>query len=263
MQQSGRDIFGVDVEGYAAGRPNYSDAVYAHLEKLGALHRDANIFEIGPGTGQASSHILGMGVRSLVAVEPDPRLADHLRARALDDHRLDVVNAAFEDAPLEPARFDLGIAATAFHWVDTEPALAKILTLLRPGGHWAMWWNIVHDAAHDPFSRAVLPLLGDISLPPSLSGPDHEHYSLNTRMRLAELRNAGFVSAEHVMFTRTVPMTAADLRALYATFSMVRRLDEARRADVLDGIEALANERFGGRIERSFRTPLYTARRPG
>ncbi|MBB4632070.1 class I SAM-dependent methyltransferase [Sphingosinicella soli] len=252
----GRHIFGADAAGYASARPHYPEALYAAL--AGALIPGADVFEIGPGTGQASRRLLAADVGSLTLVEPDPVLAGELAGLA---GNVRVVNAPLEDAGLAAGAFDLGVAATSFHWVDASRGLPMVHNLLRPGGVWAMWWTVLHDPEEDLFSRAVLPLLKDAALPPSLRGPEQRHYSLWTGDRLAELRAAGFAHAQHQMHDMTVRMTAAEMRALYGTFSMVRRMEPKLRARVLDGIEAVGEQGFGGIIARRFRIPLFIARK--
>lgn len=260
-QLLGRHIFGADAAGYASARPHYPESLYAALTAEGALVPGANVFEIGPGTGQASRRLIAADVGSLTLVEPDPVLAGELASMG-DPVR--VVNAPLEDAGLAPEAFDLGVAATSFHWVDTSRGLSMVRDLLRPGGVWAMWWTVLHDPEADLFSRAVLPLLKDAELPPSLRGPEQRHYSLWTDDRLAELRAAGFMHAAHQMHEMTLRITAAEMRALYATFSMIRRMEPQLRARVLAGIEAVGEQGFGGVIERRFRIPLFLARKaPG
>ncbi len=257
-QLVGRHIFGADAAGYASARPHYPESLYTALAAEGALFPSADVFEIGPGTGQASRRLIAADVGSLTLVEPDPVLAEALADLAGNVH---VVNAPLEDAGLPPAAFDLGVAATSFHWVDASRGLPIVHDRLRPGGIWAMWWTVLHDPEHDLFSRAVLPLLKDAELPPSLRGPEQRHYSLWTDDRLVELRDAGFVHAEHQMHEMTLRMTAAEMRALYATFSMIRRMEPEMRARVLAGIEAVGEQGFGGLIERRFRVPLFVARK--
>lgn len=257
-QHVGRHIFGADATGYESARPHYPESLYAALAREGALVSGADVFEIGPGTGQASRRLIAADIASLTLIEPDPVLAGELASLGAP---VRVVNAPLEDAGLPLGTFDLGVAATSFHWVDPARGLPLVRDLLRPGGVWAMWWNVLHDPEADLFSRAVLPLLKDAELPPSLRGPEQRHYSLWTDDRLAELRAAGFVHAEHQMHEMTRRMTAADMRALYATFSMIRRMEPALRARVLDGIETIGEQGFGGMIERRFRVPLFIARK--
>ena len=61
---------------------------------------------------------------------------------------------------LHEASFDLGLSATAFHWLNEDLALTKVAKLLRPGGWWAMVWNVFGDERRpDPFHEATKALL--------------------------------------------------------------------------------------------------------
>jgi hypothetical protein len=58
------------------------------------------------------------------------------------------------------------VSATAFHWLDEDPALVKIASLLRPGGWWAAIWNVFGDDSRpDPFHEATKELLEAPSSP--------------------------------------------------------------------------------------------------
>lgn len=251
----GTTAFGADVAGYAAGRLDYPDALFAHLADRCGLTLGAAVLEIGPGTGQATRRMLDMGA-SVVAVEPDPALAAHLREWT--EPKLAIRNQRFGAEVEGAGAFDLVVAATAFHWLDSGPALAEVRRLLRPGGHFAMWWNVFHEAGDDPLFDA---LFEGLARPPSLvAGP---HYSLDAPARRADLVAAGFTDVTHVMLERHIAMTPASLRALYATFSAVRALPPADRDARLDTAETRAHGTLGASFDRVFRTPLYMARSPG
>jgi SAM-dependent methyltransferase len=137
----GRQAFGGDPRGYHAARPAYPAWVFEVLCERCGLAPNTATFEIGPGTGTATRRLLELGANPLVAVEPDDRLAAFLRKSVADD-ALIVLTSTFEEASLLEASFDLGLSATAFHWLDEGQALAKVAKLLRPDGWWAMVWNI-------------------------------------------------------------------------------------------------------------------------
>ena len=54
--------------------------------------------------------------------------------KSIQDTALSVHVSAFEDAAIERASFDLGVSATAFHWLSEDMALIKIAELLRQDG---------------------------------------------------------------------------------------------------------------------------------
>ena len=252
----GTTAFGADVAGYAAGRLDYPGEVFTILAERGGLAPGASVLEIGPGTGQATRDLLDAGAARVVAVEPDPELSAHLRE--WNDPRLDVANMAFGPSVPGDSSFDLIVAATAFHWLEAGPALGDVRRLLKPGCHFAMWWNVFSEPGEDPLFDA---LFDGLARPPSMM--TDQHYSLDAEARTADLAAAGLTAIEHVMLERRIAMTPASLRALFATFSAVRQLPAEQREARLDAVEAQALRERGERFERIFQTPLYISRSPG
>ncbi|MBJ7498338.1 MAG: class I SAM-dependent methyltransferase [Sphingopyxis sp.] len=252
----GTTAFGADVAGYAAGRLDYPREVFAILTECCGLAPGVNVLEIGPGTGQATRELLDAGAARVVAVEPDRELSAHLRDWG--EARLQVMTMPFGPAVPGDGSFDLIVAATAFHWLEAGPALGDVRRLLKPGGGFAMWWNVFSEPGEDRLFDA---LFDGLARPPSMLSD--QHYSLDAAARAADLAAAGLTGIEHVMLERRIAMTPASLRALFATFSAVRHLPQEQREARLDAVEAQASRERGERFERVFRTPLYIARSPG
>jgi SAM-dependent methyltransferase len=261
-RDDGRRVFGEDPEGYAAARPDYPDALYAGLVTRCGLGPGTATFEIGPGTGLATRRLLALGARPLVAIEPDPRLAQYL-AQTLTDAAIEIEQAPFEQADLPAAGFDLGVAATSFHWLDQGAALAKVRQALKPGGWWAMWWNHFGAGGElDSFVAATRHLFAGVPDSPSQGDRGHPPLSLNREARLQDMIAAGLTDARAELWRWTRPYDAAALVALYRTFSPLRVLAPDQREHILSEIARIAENDFGGRVERMFTTALYTARRP-
>jgi SAM-dependent methyltransferase len=193
-RRAGRQAFGADPAAYHRARPGYPEALWQALEARCDLRPGCAVFEVGAGSGLATGELLRRGADPLVAIEPDPRMAEHLR-RTLAAPALSVVEAAFEDAELAPGRFDLGCSFTAFHWVDAAQGLAKAHRALRPGGAWAMVWHVFGDPARpDAFHDATAELLQGAPLSPS-GGSRDRPFALDGPARCADLAAAGFINA--------------------------------------------------------------------
>ncbi|MEM9736719.1 MAG: class I SAM-dependent methyltransferase, partial [Pseudomonadota bacterium] len=145
--------FGLDAEAYHRHRFAYPAGLWEILRSRCGLGPGARVFEVGAGTGIATGPLLASGAE-VTAIEPDPRMAALLRQRLPE---VTLQEAPFDEAGLTGQSFDLGCAATSFHWVGPA-GLSRVRAALRPGGWWAMWWNI-HRAprGEDAFSRAVQP----------------------------------------------------------------------------------------------------------
>ena len=222
----GRQAFGLDPGGYHAARPSYPDWVFDVLRERCGLAPNADAFEIGAGTGNKA---------------------------------LTVLIATFEEAALPEASFDLGLSATAFHWLTEDLALTKVAKLLRPGGWWAMVWNVFGDSHRpDPFHEATKLLLSG-PLSPS-EGNGDTPFALDAGARLAALeRTHAFDNVEHRTSAWSLVLDPDQTVALYATYSNIKIRSD--REAVLAELRRIARDEFQNRVTRNMVTSLYIARR--
>lgn len=154
------------------------------------------------------------------------------------------------------------MAATSFHWVEPASGQAKALNLLRPGGWWAMVWNVFGDETRaDPFHEATVGLLGG-ETSPSAGAPGGPPFALDAGRRRIELKAAGFEAVGFEARPWTLILDPPAVRALYGTFSDVAQREPVDRERLLDALAEVAAREFGGRVERNMVTALHTARRP-
>jgi hypothetical protein len=259
-KEFGRQAFGDDPAGYHGARPPYPDWVYDTLTARCGLRRNAAVFEIGAGTGTATGRLLELGADPLVAIEPDRRLAEFLRAN--HPHKaLNVVVSTFEEVTLEKTAYDLGVSATAFHWLDEAAALAKIASLLRPGGWWVALWNEFgddtrpdpfHDATHELVRAPTGPGTGDKGVP----------FSRDVEARHAALTRSGAFDLVDSQASRwPLTLDAEQTVALYGTYSNINARPD--RHAVLLELGRIAREKFADRVVRNMVTTLYIGRRAG
>ena len=154
LHRQRRGLFSSDVAAYDSARPGYPERVYELLRETCGLGPGSAVLEIGPGTGQATGRLLDHGA-SVVAVELSPEFAALLETKYAE-RSFTVAVGPFEDVALDPASFDLVVAATSFHWVDVDTGIRRAAEHLRPGGHLALWWALWGDPDRDdPFSDAL------------------------------------------------------------------------------------------------------------
>jgi SAM-dependent methyltransferase len=260
QREEGRVLFGQDPGVYEAGRPQYPDAVYDILEHRCGVSSGVRVLEVGPGTGLVTKRLVETGAKVL-AVEPNSNLAAHLRA-SFGDH-VEVVESTFETAELDEGVFDVAVAATSFHWVDQRVGLAKLGRSIRPGGTFALWWTLYQDPfSQDEVSRAIEGILG-----PRTEGAFEEAgrppFQLDVEHRLRDLAQWGdFEDLEAEMIRTPRVLDGREMRALFASVAFVLRRSPEEQRRVLDAIEELICDHFGGRVQREFVTAMYTGRRP-
>jgi SAM-dependent methyltransferase len=262
-----RGLFSSDVVAYDTARPGYPEPVYKLLEQVCGLGPGTEVVEIGPGTGQATGRLLDLGA-SVTAVELSAEFAALLEEK-FAGRAFSVVVGPYEDVALRPASFDIVAAATSFHWVPAEAGLRRSAELLRPGGCLALWWNYFGDPDRpDPFREALTPIFEELApslvdvFPGAAFTAGAHPYVLDAAARLTEIDATGSFGAVR---SETIPWTgrhtAAEVRALFATFSPCLALPEGQRAVVLDAIAELATETFHDRVERPYLTRMYLAQR--
>lgn len=255
-RQVGRSAFGTDALGYHEARSGYPPELFDYLARRTAPA--PRILEIGAGTGLASAGLLACSPSRLTLVEPDPRLCAFLEERFAQAN-VCVASGTFPEIQIE-GPFDLAACAAAFHWMEAGPALARVRSLLVPGGTWAMWWNCYFGhGEEDVLAERVKHLLEEegISLPPSYQGFDH--YALDVPKQTELLRDAGFRDIGHKLFRTSREFDALQARNLYQSFSFIRVLAQGVQTRILDCISQVVDTELDGRASSVVVTSLFAA----
>ena len=251
-----RMTFDLDPARYDRHRPGYAADLYREIFHYSGLKSDMKALEIGIGTDLATLPILETGCE-VVAVEPGPNMAAYVREKFAGRPNMRVVLTDFEKYEPEE-RFDLIYSATAFHWVPEEVGYPKVLSLLKPGGTAALFWN-------RPFvGRPDDPLHVEIQKIYRKYRPDQvepERFSKrDCRKVLDSLERYGFMDAECYLFHRTRTLSAADYAGLLKTYSDHQTAGEGEARGLIPEIEAAINA-HGGEITIYDTMDLYLARR--
>lgn len=251
-----RDVFSSDAERYDRVRPSYPDALFDRIAAFGGLGRSAAVLELGAGTGKATRSLVERGW-TVEAIELGDGMAAVLRARLGD--RVRVVVGAFEEAAVEPGRFDLVLCATAFHWFDPGTRVARVADALRPGGVAAIVWTrhvqggtrAFFDASRAVYERAGL-AADNAELPTEdgLIAHDEEFRS-----------STAFTEVETHAFAEELTYDSATYLDLVSTYSETIAATPEQRAVLLDGLRALIDDGFDGRVTKRYVFTLVLARR--
>jgi SAM-dependent methyltransferase len=256
-RQVGRSAFGIDAQAYDEARSGYPTELFDLLASRTVP--EPRVAEIGSGTGLASAGLFGLSPVQLTMIEPDPRLCTFLEQRFASPETR-IICAPFPEVDIE-GKFDLIVCAAAFHWMEPVPALAKVRSLLAPGGVWAMWWNSYfgHGEA-DAFADKVSRLLFDkgVVMPPSYRGA--KHYAFDSEHHISTLRDAGFSENEHVVFRTPRAFTPSEARELYQSFSFIRVLPNIDQMTILERIAAIVEDEFGGSAPSLYATSLFVSK---
>lgn len=208
--------FGQAAELYDAARPDYP--AEALTWALGDTPLD--VVDLGAGTGLLTRGLIAAGHR-VTAIEPDKQMLDKLTSVTSGLAGFHVGSA--EDIPMADASTDAVTAGQSFHWFEPSLALPQIKRVLRPGGIFAPIWNVRDESV--PWVKALSKIVG--------SSAAELTAVLATR---AGYFTPYFHDVETQQFHHEKPMTPEGLRRLVKSRSYYLTADEARKHEILSGV---------------------------
>jgi SAM-dependent methyltransferase len=120
---------------YARHRAGFPDWFYDRMAERGLLRENAQILDIGTGTGYLARGFASRGC-TVTGIDLAPGMME--AARTLDAAAgvsIRYVVAPAEATGLPAGSFDLVTAGTCWHWFDRPRVMAEAKRLLKPGGH--------------------------------------------------------------------------------------------------------------------------------
>ena len=145
------DKFGNAAREYERGRPRWPaeliDRVVAELE----LSPEATVLDLGAGTGKLTRDLVPRFGR-VIAVEPDAAMRAVLEEVVPD---AEACAGSAEAIPVEAGAVAAVFTAEAFHWFASDQTVGEIVRVLRPGGGFAIFWNVEFGDAEPPMGAAV------------------------------------------------------------------------------------------------------------
>jgi SAM-dependent methyltransferase len=245
------ESFGAEAGRYDRARPSYPAAL---VERIVAASPGRRVLDVGCGTGIVARLFQAAGCEVL-GVDPDARMAGHARERGLE-----VEVATFETWATNGRAFDTIVSGQAWHWVDPVAGAAKAASALRPGGRFAVFWNVFQPPAGvgKAIAEAYRRVLPD--LPAGLwDRPFLEIYETMGAKAADGMRQAGaFGEAEQWRFAWERPYTRDEWLEQVPTFGGFSRIPPDRQEQILAGIGA-AVDAAGGGFTMGFITLAVTA----
>lgn len=259
-------VFGEVAEDYERVRPDYPralfDAIFDFLAEGGRGGGEARILEIGVGTGKATMD-LAQRASGLIALEPSARMADIARSNLEGYPNVEVVEATFEEWDARSVRFDLVVAAQAWHWVEGEK-YKRAAALLRDQGALAAFWNRAvwpdHQAAIRESVTHVYRELEPQLLDAPAAFPGLSPYGRERVVAREISESQHFGEASSMAFEWTCTYSIDEYIDLLGTQSMHRMLAPARREALMSGIRR-ALKPLGGSINVAMESRLVMSRR--
>ncbi len=192
-------VFNEVPELYDRVRPTYPDQLFTDLVAITGLDQGSLVLEVGCGTGQATRSLASFGC-PLIAVESGHAMAELARRRLVAFGNVEIEIAAFEEWADAGRRFDVLVAAAAWHWVDPSIGWPRAHDVIRPDGWMALLGNVV---VRQPGEVEVYAETADLHEHFSPGNTDWGHPPLEDEVRATE-EGWGLVSDPGPLFGPTI-----------------------------------------------------------
>jgi SAM-dependent methyltransferase len=249
--RTARSVFDAAASEYDAARPSYPEALLDELEAMSGPLDGRLVLDWGAGTG-ISSRQLGRGARVALLDIGEQMLR---YARAHDPGSYCVLGHG-SHMPVRSGCADLTTFAQSFHWFEQPAVLAEIARVLRPGGHWAAWWNRPSPGAPAWFERYQDVLVA--------SCPGYTWRHLRDEAMAPDWNGGPMAAAATVVVPWTRQVTAAQWITDERSKSYVISLEPGPRQAVLAELSGIVADEFSdGQMVVPYITTLLAARKAG
>ena len=257
-------VFNEVPELYDRVRPGYPDELFADLVTLTRVDERSSVLEVGCGTGQATRSLAALGC-AVTAVEQGVDMAALARQRIATFRNVKVETSTFEEWDDRGRRFDLLVAASAWHWVDPSIGWRRAHDVLSPGGWMALLGHVVVRRPGEP---EVYAETADLHERFSPGHPDWGHPPLEDDVRSTDV-GWGLVEDPGGLFGPTIVrwyptvqwFNAEGFADLLRSTSLYRGLDRDVREPLLDAVAERIRTRMGDRAARRYLSVLRVGQR--
>ncbi|MBB5080104.1 class I SAM-dependent methyltransferase [Nonomuraea endophytica] len=257
-------VFNEVPELYDRVRPGYPDELFADLVSVTGMDERSSVLEVGCGTGQATRSLAALRC-SVTAVEQGTEMAALASRRLAGLGNVEVERSAFEEWDDRGRRFDVLVAASSWHWVDSSIGWRRAHDVLNPGGWMALLGNVVVRRQGEPEVYAETADLHERFCP---GNPGWGHPPLEDDVRTTD-EGWGLVDDPGGLFGPTIVRWYPTVQwfdgdgfaDLLRSTSLYRRLDRDVREPLLDAMAERIRTRMGDRASRRYLSVLRVGQR--
>lgn len=254
-----KNTFSKVIKDYDSARPGYPKELYDMVMKFAGLGKEAEVLEVGAGTGQATDLFLTGDFRFDLLEVSDEQVA-FLKQKYANNPKVIVKKDYFEQYETEK-QYDLIYSATAFHWVDSWVGYPKARKLLKQGGTLAVFWHMSSVTYYDGGIFDGLNKLKHKYLPDESLGFDAEGIQKVKERRIAQIQSGGHFGEPEIYEYRWTDVYDADRYVtLLNTYSGTQTLSEEKRTAYLEEVRKHIDAN-GGIVELPQHVMLYLVRK--
>lgn len=236
------------VEAYDRARPRYPKALIQRVVEVAQLSPGSKILEVGCGPGVATVDFARLGY-AIDAIEPNPEFCRLAEQYCADYPQVKIIPQSFEEWQVEPRRFQIVLAANAWHWISSDIKYSKASEALQNKGALVLLWNLSLEPSFE-----VYQVLNEVyqQFAPSIA-PKYEGKETQEEI----LRGLGKLVGDSGLFespvTESIPCERVYEVERYLEFlssgSQYIALDAPTREALSAGLKDAINQQFGGKIQ--------------
>lgn len=236
------------VEAYDRARPRYPEALIQRVIEVAQLSPESRILEVGCGSGVATVDFARLGYE-IDAVEPNLEFCRLARQNCAAYPQVNIIPQTFEEWQVESGKYQIVLAANAWHWIASDIKYVKASEALQKNGALVLLWNMSLEP-----SREVHRALDEVyqQIAPSIS-PQYEGKDTQEEI----LQGLGKLIGDSGLFEAPVTETIACDRVyevdryleLLSSYSQYIALDAPTREALFSGLRSAIDQQFEGKIQ--------------
>ncbi|MGG6268817.1 class I SAM-dependent methyltransferase [Leptolyngbya sp. AN03gr2] len=236
------------VEMYDRARPRYPKQIIQRVVEVAQLAPQSKILEVGCGSGVATVDFARLGY-SIDAVEPNLEFCRIAERNCSDYPNVRIIPQTFEEWRVEPRKFQIVLAANAWHWISSDIKYVKASEALQNNGALVLLWNMSLEPTYeihqflDQVYQEIAP-----SIAPKYEGKETQEEILQGLGKL--ISDSGLFAApvqESIECERTYDVDR--YLALLSSYSQYIALEPTTREDLFARLRETINQQFGGQIQ--------------
>ncbi len=236
------------VEAYDRARPRYPEALIQRVVEVAQLSPDSKILEVGSGSGMATVEFAKLGY-AIDCVEPNLEFCKLAERNCQSYPKVRILPQSFEEWQVEPEKFQIILAANAWHWISSDIKYVKASQALHNEGALVLLWNMTLEP-----SREMHQVLDQVyqSFAPAIA-PQYEGKDTQTEILsgLAHLVSDSELFGDLVTESMPCEVTYDVDRylALLSTSPQFITLDTPARDALFSGLRTTIEQHYEGKIQ--------------
>ena len=254
-----KNWYSAAAEAYNQARPHYPQELIQQVVEIAQLSSNSKILEVGSGPGTATVSFAQLGC-SMVCLEPNPDFYQLAQQNCNQYPNVEIQNTSFEEWKSETHEFDAVLAASSFHWIESDIGYPKAAKVLRENGYLMLLWNKELQPSYEIYQK--------LSKIYKIYAPSLDRYE-NKETQLKILQGLGQMLQDSGQFKNLVAghieseitYTVDEYFTLLNTYSPYLKLDSQTKKVLFEELRNKIELNCDGNLRLSYISAFHLAQR--